>query len=92
MIFHGAGMVVHLLILKFSMAAIVLPLKGVFRKVMRTNVYRSSGYGRRLMFRRSWVQIPATYTGWTFSHMFVVKIVMFQKTKINEKEAGNGPF
>ena len=44
------------------------------------------------MFRRSWVQIPATYTGWTFSHMFVVKIVMFQKTKIKEKEAGDGLF
>ena len=38
----------------------------------------SSGYGRGLMFWRSWVQIPAPYTGWTFySHIFVVKIVMF---------------
>ena len=29
-----------------------------------------------------------------FSHLFVVKIVMFvlKKTKINEKEAGDGPF
>ena len=28
-----------------------------------------------------------------FSHLFVVKIVMlFEKTKINEKEAGDGPF
>ena len=28
-----------------------------------------------------------------FSHLFVVKIVMlFEKTKINEKEAGNGHF
>ena len=35
-----------------------------------------SGYGRRLMFQRSWVQIPAPYTRWTFSHLFVVKIVM----------------
>ena len=26
----------------------------------------SSGYGRRLMFQRLWVQIPALYTGWTF--------------------------
>ena len=24
----------------------------------------SSGYGRRLMFWRSWVRIPAPYTGW----------------------------
>ena len=29
----------------------------------------SSGYGKRLMFRRSWVQIPAPYTGWTFFHI-----------------------
>ena len=28
-----------------------------------------------------------------FSHLFVVKIVtLFEKTKINEKEAGDGPF
>ena len=28
-----------------------------------------------------------------FSHLFVVKIEMlFEKTKINEKEAGDGPF
>ena len=26
----------------------------------------SSGYERRLMFQRSWVQIPELYTGWTF--------------------------
>ena len=26
----------------------------------------SSGYGRRLISRRSWVQIPAQYTGWKF--------------------------
>ena len=37
----------------------------------------SSGYGRWLMFERSWVLIPVQYTGWTwhFSHLFVVKIV-----------------
>ena len=40
----------------------------------------SSGYGRRLASLRSWVQILAPYTGWTFFHIyliFVVKIVMF---------------
>ena len=26
----------------------------------------SSGYGKRLTFRRSWVRIPAPYTGWAF--------------------------
>ena len=38
----------------------------------------SSGYGRRLMFKRSWVQIPAQYTGWTFFCIdLFVKIVLF---------------
>ena len=37
----------------------------------------SSGKGKRLTFQRSWVRIPAPYTGWTFfPHIFVVKIVM----------------
>ena len=27
-----------------------------------------------------------------FSHLFVVKICVFERTKINEKEAGVGPF
>ena len=36
----------------------------------------SSGYGRRLVFRMSLVQIPAPYTRWTFSHIFAVTIVM----------------
>ena len=51
-----------------------------------------SGYGRRLMFQRSWVRIPVPYTGWTFSHLFVVKFVCLKRPKINEKEAENGPF
>ena len=50
----------------------------------------SSGYGKRLTFRRSWVRIPAPYTGWTFfPHIFVVCL---KRPKINEKEAGVGPF
>ena len=28
------------------------------------------------MCQRSWVRIPAPYTEWTFSHVFVVGIVM----------------
>ena len=41
------------------------------------------------MIQRSWVRIPAQYTGWTF----VVKIeCLLEKTKINEKYAGDGPF
>ena len=31
----------------------------------------SSGYGRRLMFLRSWVQILAPYTIWTFFHICI---------------------
>ena len=49
-----------------------------------------------ITFRRSWVRIPVPYTGWTwhFSHWFVVKncIVCLKRPKINEKEAGIGPF
>ena len=54
--------------------------------------------GRRLMLRRSWVQIPAPYTGWTFftfiGHFFVVKNcnAFLKIKKINQKEAGYGPF
>ena len=36
----------------------------------------SSGNGKRLTFQRSWVWIPAPFTGWTFfQHIFVVRIV-----------------
>ena len=55
----------------------------------------SSGYGRRLMFERSRVWIPAAYIGWTwlFSHWFVVKIVLIVwKDQNKQKEAGIGPF
>ena len=57
----------------------------------------SSGYGRRLMFVRLWVRIPSPYTGWTLGHFFTLIcckncIVCLKKPKINEKEAGVGPF
>ena len=41
----------------------------------------SRGYGRRLMFRRLWVRIPSMYNGCAW----------FEKTKINENEAGDKP-
>ena len=43
--------------------------------------------------QRSWVQIPALYTGWIFFHIPICcKICnVFEITKINEKEAGVGP-
>ena len=48
----------------------------------------SSGYGRRLMFRRSWVWIPAP--DGHFSHLFVVKIVIFvwKDEKIKKRDRG----
>ena len=51
----------------------------------------SSGHGRRLMFKRSWVWILAPYTGWTwhFSHWFADKTLLFVwKDQKTEKEAG----
>ena len=51
----------------------------------------SSGYGRRLMFHRSWVWIPPLYTGWTFFHIPICcknLQCVFEKPKINWKEAG----
>ena len=55
----------------------------------------SSGYGKRLTFRRLWVRIPAPYTGWTFFTYICCKgcnDVCLRGPKINEKEAGVGPF
>ena len=34
-----------------------------------------SGYGRRLMFQRSWVQIRVLYYGWTSVHIYLLKIL-----------------
>ena len=33
----------------------------------------SSGYGKRLSFQRSWIRIPAPYTGWTFFHIYLLE-------------------
>ena len=69
--------------------------------MIQLNIYQwgrepwSSDYGRRLTFQRSWVRIPAPYTGWTFFHIYLLyKFVMFvwKRPKINEKEVGVGPF
>ena len=53
----------------------------------------SSGYGRQLMFERSWVRILAPYTGWTFFTLICCKncVVCLKRPKINEKEARVGP-
>ena len=57
----------------------------------------SSGNGRWLMVKRSWVQILAPYTGWNWNFLTVIcckncKDVCLKSQKINEKEAGVGPF
>ena len=46
------------------------------------------------MFERSWVQIPAPYTGRTCFHIELLQkcIVCLKILKINEKEAEIGPF
>ena len=52
----------------------------------------SSGYGRRLMFRRSWVQIPAPVTGWTLFRYICCNYcgdVCLEIPKINNNR---GPF
>ena len=46
----------------------------------------SSGYGRIPIFKRLWVRIAAL-SGY-FSHILVAKLLcLFEKTKINKKEA-----
>ena len=55
----------------------------------------SSGYGKRLSFRRSWVRIVAPYTGWKkFTYICCKNCndVCLKRPKINKKEAGVGPF
>ena len=46
------------------------------------------------MFQRSWVQIPALYTGWAFFTFVCCKNcnLCLKKMKINEKEVGVGQF
>ena len=42
----------------------------------------SSGYGRRLMFKRLWVRIPAPYARYGhFSHSFIVKYSLIKETE-----------
>ena len=64
-----------------SFGGLVPTIKHISAKLwLRQTFYgpepRSSGYWRRLMFQRSWVRILASYTGWTFFHIW-----LFWKTK-----------
>ena len=51
----------------------------------------SSAYGRRLMIRRSWVQILAPYTGWTLICCKIYKDVCLKRPKINDKRGRGWP-
>ena len=54
----------------------------------------SSGYGRRLMFQRLWVRIPAMYTGCTFLTFICCKNchdVCLKRQKINDKRGRGWP-
>ena len=53
----------------------------------------SSGYGRRLIFQRSWVRIPAPYTRWTFfTFICCENFNVCWKDENKQKEAGVGQF
>ena len=54
----------------------------------------SSGYRKKLTFQRSWVRIPAPYTGWTFFTFICCKNcndVCLKRPKINEKRGRSWP-
>ena len=49
----------------------------------------SSGYGWRLMFQRSWVRMPAPYTGWAFFTLICCKIcIVCLKKAENKRKRG----
>ena len=56
----------------------------------------SRGYGRWLMFRRSWVQIPVLHTGWTWIFFILICckkcVVCLERPTINEKRQGMAHF
>ena len=58
-----------------SMVFKISPCNRLFKQVRTRETSRgfwSSGYGRRLMFQRSWVWIPAPYTGCKFGKIFTL--------------------
>ena len=78
---HGSGhAAVELRTLDRLERADLLVLAPVLeRKQMRGKDFKaigqepwSSGYEKRLTFRRSWVRIPAPYTGWKFFHIYLL--------------------
>ena len=50
-----------------------------------------SGYRRRLIIRRAWVQIPAPFTGWTFICCKIC-ILCLKKTENKHKRVQGWPF
>ena len=60
-----------------SLAYLLSPSNGKQSNSILGRELWSSGYGRRLMFQRLWVRIPAPYTVWTFfTYLFVEKFVI----------------
>ena len=51
----------------------------------------SSGFGRRLMIKRSWVQFPAPDTFLTLICSKKCFICLFEQTENKQKEVGDGP-
>ena len=67
--------------------------KEVGFKSFAINKTWSSGYGRRLAFKRLRDRIPAPDTRPTFFHIDLLKnVCCLKRPKIKEKEAGDGPF
>ena len=60
----------------------------IFNKNERGREPWSSGYGRRLMFQKSWVQIRAPYAGWPFFTFICCKILMFVRKAENKRKRG----
>ena len=61
-------------------------VKVVIQKHLRSFVDKiytlggSNGFGRQLMFKRSWIRIPGPYTRWTFGHFFTLFSVTRKKS------------
>ena len=63
-------------------------------KHLNSTVYLPCGYGRRFVFQKSWVQIPAPDTRWIFFTLIWCKtcIVCLKKTENERKRGRNVPF
>ena len=53
----------------------------------------TGGYGRRLTFKRLWVQIPVLHIGWTFFHIVLLQKLycLFEKTECERNRGREWP-